>query len=185
MYELRKRPLRVALSGKSGCGNTTVSSLLAKTLGVALVNYTFRQLSKETGLSLEEIIEQARADDSFDIRVDRRQVALAMKDSCVLGSRLAIWMLKEADFKVYLYAGSEVRAARIHWREGGSREAHQRFTELRDNEDTRRYKKIYHIDNDDYQFADLIIDTAKYNPEEIVSLITAELRNRGLIAETK
>ena len=39
------RELRIAVSGKSGCGNTTVSSLLARSLGIKLVNYTFRQLA--------------------------------------------------------------------------------------------------------------------------------------------
>jgi cytidylate kinase len=185
MYLLQKQPLRIALSGKSGCGNTTVCTLLAERLGVALVNYTFRSLAAETGLSLKEIVEQARADDSFDRRVDQRQVALAMEGSCVLGSRLAIWMLKEADLKVYLYADSDTRVRRIHRREGGSLEAIQEFTSLRDREDTGRYKKIYHIDNDDYQFADLLIDTTKHFPGEIVGLITTELLCRGLIGEVQ
>ena len=36
------------------------------------------------------------------------------------------------------------------------------------------------IVNNDYDFADLIIDTANYNPEEITSLIIEELEKRGL-----
>ena len=104
--------LRVAISGKSGCGNTTVSKLLADTLNVNMINFTFRTLAEEVGLSLAEIIEKAKTDDSFDIAVDTRQVEMAKADSCVLGSRLAIWMLKEADIKVYLYASDEVRAKR-------------------------------------------------------------------------
>jgi cytidylate kinase len=181
MYELLKPPLRVAISGKSGCGNTTVSTLLADTLGVTLVNYTFRQLADETGLSLPQIIEQAKADDSFDLRVDERQVTLAMQGSCVLASRLAIWMLKEADCKVYLYAADEVRVRRIHGREGGDIEAISRFTAVRDSEDTRRYAKLYHIDNNAYNFADMVIDTTKYNPEEIVEVILGSLVERGLV----
>ena len=39
------REIRIAISGKSGCGNTTVSSLLAERLGVKLFNFTFRQLA--------------------------------------------------------------------------------------------------------------------------------------------
>ena len=51
------KELRVAISGKSGCGNTTVSSRLAESLQVTLINYTFRNLAKELGISLVEIIE--------------------------------------------------------------------------------------------------------------------------------
>ena len=181
MYELLKTPLRVAISGKSGCGNTTVSTLLADALGVKLINYTFRQLAEETGLSLPQIIESAKTDDSFDLRVDERQVALAMAGSCVLGSRLAIWMLEKADCKVYLHADDEVRVRRIHWREGGDIETIRRFTSVRDSEDTRRYAKLYSIDNLAYHFADIVIDTAKYNPEEIVEIILGGLLERGLV----
>ncbi|MBQ2528858.1 MAG: AAA family ATPase, partial [Treponema sp.] len=113
------RELRIAISGKSGCGNTTVSTLLAKELGVTLINFTFRQLAAEKGMTLAQVIEAAKSDDSYDITVDTRQVELAKKESCVLGSRLAIWMLKEADMKVYLEASDDTRAGRILNREGG------------------------------------------------------------------
>ena len=176
-----KKDVRVAISGKSGCGNTTVSTLLAEKLGVKLINYTFRQLAAEKGLTLAQVIENARTDDSYDIFVDNHQVELARAEPCVLGSRLAIWMLKEADLKVYLFASDETRAKRILNREGGDLQKIKDFTAMRDSEDTRRYKKIYNIDNNDYSFSDLIIDTAKFNPEQIVELIIAELKKRNLI----
>lgn len=175
------KDVRVAISGKSGCGNTTVSTLLAEKLGVKLINYTFRQLAAEKGLTLAQVIENARTDDSYDIFVDNHQVELARAEPCVLGSRLAIWMLKEADLKVYLFASDETRAKRILNREGGDLQKIKDFTVMRDSEDTRRYKKIYNIDNNDYSFSDLIIDTAKFNPEQIVELIIAELKKRNLI----
>ena len=173
--------LRVAISGKSGCGNTTVSKLLADTLNVNMINFTFRTLAEEVGLSLAEIIEKAKTDDSFDIAVDTRQVEMAKVDSCVLGSRLAIWMLKEADIKVYLYASDEVRAKRILNREGGSLEEIASFTRMRDEQDSARYKKLYDIDNNDYSFVDLEIDTSLYNPEEIVEQIISFLVEKNLL----
>jgi cytidylate kinase len=175
------KKLRVAISGKSGCGNTTVSSVLAKTLGIQFINFTFRSLSKETGISLEQIIQNAKTSDWYDKQVDDRQIELALQDSCVLGSRLAIWMLKNADLKVYLYASESVRTARIQIREGGSLDDIVEFTRLRDAEDTRRYKELYNIDNNDYSFADLIVDTELYEPQAIVKLILDELCSRKLI----
>ena len=90
----------VTICGKSGCGNTTVSGLLSEKLGIKLINYTFRQLAQEKNMTLAQVIEAAKNDDSYDKYVDKHQVELAMKESCVLGSRLAIWMLKDADLKV-------------------------------------------------------------------------------------
>ena len=175
------KELRIAISGRSGCGNTTVSTLLAQKLGVKLINFTFRQLAAEKNLTLAQVIENAKTDDSYDVTVDTRQVELARSESCVLGSRLAIWMLKEADLKVYLIADDDVRAKRILNREGGDIEQIKAFTAMRDSEDSRHYKKLYGIDNSDYAFADMKIDTAKYTPEQIVEQILSELEQRGLV----
>lgn len=175
------KEVRIAISGKSGCGNTTVSTLLSQKLGVKLINYTFRQLAQEKEMTLAEVIENAKTDDSYDIFVDNHQVELARAEPCVLGSRLAIWMLKEADLKVYLYASDDTRAKRILNREGGNLEEIKSFTAMRDSEDSRRYLKLYNIDNNKYDFCDMVIDTANYNPEQIVDLILAELKKRGLV----
>ncbi|MCR4735592.1 MAG: AAA family ATPase [Treponema sp.] len=177
------KEIRVAISGKSGCGNTTVSGLLAQTLGIKLINYTFRQLAEEKGMTLKEVIEAAKNDDSYDKYVDKHQVELALSEPCVLGSRLAIWMLKEADLKVYLYASDQTRAQRIFNREGGDLQQIIDFTAMRDREDTGRYKEFYGIDNNNYNFCDLIIDTANYNPEQIVDLIIAELKKRDFVED--
>lgn len=178
---IKKEPLRIAISGKSGCGNTTVSTLLSEKLNITLINYTFRQLAAEKGMTLKEVIEAAKNDDSYDKYVDKHQVELAMKESCVLGSRLAIWMLKEADLKVYLYASDETRAGRVFNREGGDLQQIKDFTAMRDREDTGRYKAFYNIDNNDYNFVDIIVDVNDKTPDEIVNVILDKLTEKCLI----
>ncbi|MDR0403244.1 MAG: AAA family ATPase [Treponema sp.] len=171
--------IKIAVSGKSGCGNTTVSRMAAEELGLSFINFTFRSLAQERGLSLAEVLEKASADDFWDNEVDGRQVALARNaEGCVLGSRLAIWMLPEADLKVYLKARPETRARRIVRREGGSLEEVAAFTTERDRQDTERYLRIYGIDNNDYSFADLVIETDSLTPEEIVSRIVGAARQK-------
>lgn len=169
---------RIAISGKSGCGNSTVSRIVAQRLSFRLINYTFRNMALERGLSFEEMHNLAQQDKSFDIYLDNKQVEMAMEDSCVLGSRLAIWMLKEADLKVYLKASPEVRARRIMKREGGDFDTIFRKTKLRDSRDTERYMAIYNIDNNSYEFADLIIETDSLNQEEIAELIVRQVESR-------
>jgi len=167
-----KENIKIAIGGKSGCGNTTVSKIVADRLGLKFINFTFRSLAEEKGISLKEMLDLAANDDSFDREVDLRQVQLARESKgCVIGSRLSIWMLEEADLKVYLTAKAETRAARIVNREGGDLDAVAAFTSERDRQDNIRYKRIYNIDNDNYHFADLIIDTDDLNPEQIAQLI--------------
>jgi cytidylate kinase len=170
---------RIAISGKSGCGNTTVSRLVSELLGIRFINFTFRSLALERGMSLEEVLTQAAADDSWDREVDQRQLRIAREaGGCVLGSRLAIWMLGEADLKVYLTAAPETRAKRIVKREGGTIESVAAFTAERDRQDRERYLRIYNIDNDDYSFADLVVDTDTLDPKGIADLIAAKVKEK-------
>ncbi len=172
--------LRIAISGKSGCGNTTVSRLLANRLGVRLINYTFHTMADEQGVSFEQMCRMAESDDSWDRYLDRKQVERAMEGSCVLGSRLAIWVLHAADVKVYLTASPETRARRIQNREGGTLDEVRAATDERDRRDRARYLRLYSIDIDSYSFADLIVDTERYKPEEIVDHIVKEIVRRGV-----
>ncbi len=171
----KAKKLKIAISGASGCGNTTVSTLLAKKLGLPCINYTFKNVAKEMNISFSELLERAKTDYSFDKIVDSKQIEMASKSPCVLGSRLAVWLLKEADFRVYLSASLSTRAKRIQQREGGDLDYIRERTNERDSEDTRRYKELYDIDNTKYDFVDLVIDTEKYSPEEIVELIIKSL----------
>lgn len=164
--------MRIAISGKSGCGNTTVCTLLSEKTGFPLVNFTFRQLAAEKGYDFWTFCKMAESDDNIDRELDSRMVQMAMAtENSILGSRLAIWNMPQADFKVYLVASDEERARRITKREGGSFEERLAQTQGRDAKDSARYKRIYGIDNNDSSFADLVIDTEGKTPEQIVEMI--------------
>ena len=171
--------LRIAVSGKSGCGNTTVSRLLAERLDVRLINYTFHDMAVERGISFEELCLLAESDDSYDRYLDRRQVELAMAGSCVLASRLAIWLLDQAELKVYLCASAEVRSRRIAGRENIPRQQSLEDINARDTRDRNRYLKLYGIDIDAYDFADAVIDTEQGDQRYVVEQIIRALEIRS------
>lgn len=161
----------IAISGKSGCGNTTVSKLVAGMLGREFINYTFRKLAEEKEKSLAEILSLAENDASWDRLLDSRQVELAHRQDCVIGSRLAMWLLPDAVLRVYLKASPSVRVDRIHAREGGSKDEIARFTVERDIQDHRRYMETYGIDTDDVSCAHLVIDTERWDAGQIARII--------------
>ena len=173
--------MRIAISSRSGCGNTTVTKLLAEKLGYPMINFTFRQMAEERGMDFWDFCRLAETDYDIDRELDRRQVEMAMSvPDCVLGSRLAIWMLRDADLKVYLTASAETRAKRIQRREGGSFEERYNQTVNRDSHDTRRYMKIYGIDNTSAEeVADIVIATDERTPEEIAGIIIEAARGKA------
>ena len=167
----------IAISGKSGCGNSTVSACLAERLGYRHINYTFKTMAAERGISFEEMLRLANADPaySYDRALDAKQVVLAREGDCVVGSRLAMWLIPDATLRVFLAGSLEVRAARIRQREGAGLEEKLAFTRRRDESDHRRYLEIYQIDNDDLSSADLVINTERWKPEAIVEIIASAL----------
>lgn len=170
--------VRVAISGKSGCGNSTVSRLVADSLGFTMVNYTFHSIANERGMEFNELRRLAEKDQSWDLYLDRRQLEMARSaGNCVLGSRLAVWLLDDAHLKVYLTAPLEVRAARIRTREGGKLEAVIADTMSRDRADHERYLRLYGIDSDHYDFVDLIINTEHLKQDEVAQVITRTVRD--------
>ena len=169
--------MKIAISGKSGCGNTSTSKLVANKLGLELINYTFRNMAEEKGIKFEDISVLAQKDDSYDIFLDEKQKQLATKGNCIVASRLAIWLIGDADLKVFLTAPAEVRAGRIHKREGGSFEDVFQKTMTRDKKDTERFKRIYNIDNNNYSHADIIIDTIFYPAEKVADIIVEKVKS--------
>lgn len=171
--------LLIAVSSKSGCGNSSVSRLVAERLGLRLVNYTFRDMARERGISFEELCRLAEQDPEIDYALDRRQVELARGGSCVLASRLAIWLLKDdADFTVYLTASPRVRAERIAGREGKSADLAYQETLARDARDRERYIRLYGIDLDSYSDASLVVDTERGDQHYVAECILAQLPRR-------
>ena len=163
--------MRIAVSGKSGCGNSTVSRLVARQLGLRLINFTFRDLAVEHGVSFAELHRRAAADASIDRTLDRRQLAAAAAGDCVLGSRLAIWLLTDADLTVYLAGMPEVRARRIAAREGAPYATTLAAMNARDAQDRGRYLALYDIDIDNYRHADLVLDTATLDQFQVAAAI--------------
>lgn len=178
--------MRIAISGKSGCGNSSVSAALAKRLNYTLINYTFRNMAKERGIDFWDFCKLAKKDYSIDKDLDKKQREMALREeNCVLGSRLAIWVLKEADVKIYLHASEEVRVKRILQREGGTFQEKLKETQERDESDTKRFKEIYSIDNNNPDVANIHIPTDDVDVEKIVDiiLISMEQLNKKIYNE--
>jgi len=169
--------IKIAISGKSGCGNTTIGKMVSGILNIDFINFTFRNLAEERRMDLIGVLDLASKDDSIDKEVDTRQIQLAREaEGCVLGSRLAIWLLEEADIKVYLSASPKTRVERILRREGGDSQKVAAFTQERDKQDHSRYLRIYGIETDKYDFADLIIDTDNLTPAQITDMIVQKAK---------
>lgn len=164
--------MKIAVSGLSGCGNTTVSKLVAEKLGLTYVNYTLRNLSEDTGTSFQEIREKAEKEfPKIDLLLDKKLIELSSADNVVTASRLAVW-LADADLCVWLHATPQTRAKRIAKREGSDWKKVLAETKERDAMDSARYKKLYGINRKKFvEAVDLVINTESISAEKVAEAI--------------
>ena len=163
-----------------------MSRLVAERLSLKLINYTFRDYAEERSIPFTDMHRLARQDSDIDRSIDTLQVELARQGDCVIGSRLAIWVIPDADMRVYLKAPLLVRAGRIAQRERASVSAVIMHTHKRDKEDRQRYNALYGIDINAYRgHTDLIIDANRNSAMQICAIIAnkcaRDLANRGSV----
>lgn len=188
--------LRIAVSGLSGCGATTVVKLVSEKLGLVWINYTCRDIAKELGKDFEEFQfnDVVREFPKYDLMLDEMQVSLVSKnENCIIGSRLACWLDSERllsrlgmkkmfgfDLKVWLEASPEERARRIVQREGKGFEKTLSDLRKRDSLNITRYKELYGIDVLKHSLNEgisLVINTDKLDASQVSEAICREARN--------
>ncbi len=88
--------MRITISGPPGSGKTTVCKLVADRLHLEVVvsGNIFRQMAKESSMSLADFGKLCELDPEADKRLDQRMVEIARdKDGIVLEGRLTAYML--------------------------------------------------------------------------------------------
>jgi cytidylate kinase len=131
----------------------------------------FRKLAQDRCMSLEEFGLLAKCNDDIDRKLDEEQKRIAKKkDNIILEGRLSGFLL-DADLKVWLKAPLKVRAERIAQRENKSVTKAMAEASEREECERERYLKHYNIDIRDLSVYDLVIDSTKWNPEEISEIV--------------
>jgi len=165
----------ITVSGPAGSGKSTLAQSLADALDYEHVSGgdIFRSLAEERGMTPLELNKAAEDDDQIDRDLDRRLRDIAAeREDVVLESRLAGWMAGEyADIKLWLTAPLDVRADRIAQRENKPFEQARTETQERSESEAQRYRDYYDIDFGDRSIYDLSINTARWDPQGVLSVI--------------
>jgi len=168
----------ITISSLPGSGKSTVAKLVAKKLGFK--HYSTgdfqRELAKEHCLTITQLGELEAKDKNFDIMVDKKTEQIAKtKDNFVIDSWLAPHFVPKA-IKIFLECDEKVRAKR---RLPQKRKTEQ-FSTIEDaikdmrqrvNCNRERWLKYYNYDFLDIKNYDLVVDTTKLKPEQIVGKI--------------
>ena len=172
----------ITISGFHGTGKSTIAKLLAEKLDIFYYStgQAFRDLAKESNMSLEEYTRFVEDHPDIDKELDNKVVEMAKKGSIIIDSQLSGHILKTiANYKIQLICPLEERVKRMAARDKSSYGEKLKETAIREKSELERFKKLYNIDLSDkkstLEFFDLIIDTEHLTIEEIVDKILTEL----------
>ncbi len=159
----------IAISGLTGSGKNTLGELLAKKLGYRLVCPTFKDLAAKEGVSLMEFQEKAAKDPGIDRKFDAVLKEQAAAGDCVVTTWLGPWMV-DADVRIKVKVADRIRAERIAKRDGMTVEQALKHLLARDDQNRRRYKKLYNIDIDDEKIFDAVLNGGRNPPEKLLAM---------------
>ena len=164
----------ITVGGLHGTGKSSVADAIAKRFNLRRMSagVIFRQLAKERGLTLEEFSRVAEGNEDIDRLIDDKLREEAEKGNAVIDGQLAAWMAgNNADLKILLIASVENRIKRISERDGIDYEYARRETITREGSEKARYFEYYGVDVADHSTYDLIINTDKYDLEEVIKIV--------------
>jgi len=177
----------ITISGLPGSGKSTVGKMLAEKLGYRF--YSVGDLrgkwALEKGMTINELNELGENEEWTDKKADECQTEIGKRDdNLVIDGRLAFHFIPNS-FKVFLAVDPDEGARRIFKDNSGKRSDEKKVglkqlrsgLEERIKSDEKRYKKYYGLDFRDKGHYDLVIDTTRLEPDEVVSKILKAIKS--------
>jgi predicted cytidylate kinase len=176
----------IVVNGDLGSGKTTVTVKLAERLGIRRISVgdLYREMARRRGMTALQLNLHAELDDEVDGYVDRLQSEIAASgEQLVVDSRLAWFYFTDA-LKVHLITEPTVAATRVLARPSSEVESYASVPEarqrLRERSESERARFLvrYGADKCRLRNYDLVCDTSRATPDEIVDQVVAVFQGR-------
>jgi len=179
----------ITIAGLPGSGKSTIAKLLSKELQIPWysVGDLRGKMAQERGMTIDEFNKLGETEAFTDNEVDDYQKKLGEGDEdFIMDGRLS-WHFIPHSLKVFLDVEPDEAARRIFGADRTDRADERPYASVEDVKkavtdrmasDQRRYQKYYGVDFLNRANYDVVIDTTKLTPEQIVNEILAARAQR-------
>lgn len=182
--------MHLTISGTPGSGKSTVAKILVEKLQAEriYVGGIRRELAKKKNMTLAELNVYALTHPETDVDVDKEAAAQALKlessgKTVIVEGRTQFHFLPSS-IKIFLKVDLNEAAKRI-WKDLQQKETKLQRNEgdinslaemkkellKREENDAKRYQKYYNLDIHDESQYDLVVDSTKLTPDQVVEKI--------------
>jgi len=176
--------MHITITGKLGSGKSTVAKKLTELYGFEIFSTgaILRAAAAERGMDLldlnKELNSKLDSDRSMDDLIDNTTIRVASErkdDKLIFDSRMA-WHFVPDAFKVFVTVDPCVAAERV-MKDPRPGEPAEDVDELcaelveRSKVEQSRFMQLYGVDYYDYNNFNLVVDSSRRTPDEIVTLI--------------
>lgn len=171
----------ISITGKLGSGKSTVCNILKERYGFEIFSTGTinREFARRLGITTLELNKRLKDDPALDKEIDGTVTKLAEEkkdEKLIFDSRMA-WHFAKNTFKIFLTIDPMEAAVRVMKNQRGSEEHYDSVEEAceklveRSQVERDRFLDIYGVDYHDHNNFNIVVDTTKRTPEEIVDII--------------
>ena len=172
--------MQITITGKLGSGKSTVCKLIAEKYGYEIFSTGAiqREVAKELGITPLELNIRMKQDRSLDDRLDSTVTRLSREranDKLIFDSRMA-WHFASNVFKIFVTVDPMTAAERV-MANPRPEEPYESVEDAcaglieRSRVEQARFLDMYGVDYYDFKNHNLVVDSTRRTPEEIVDII--------------
>ena len=176
----------ITISGMLGSGKSTVAKLLAERLGwdYYSTGNAQREIAAKRGMTTLELNRLADTDPTIDQEIDGvfKNFNEDIRQNLVIDSRMAFFFVPNS-MKVKLNVDTEVAGERVFYdKERTGEKKYESVAEAvaylkaRRASEVERFKRVYHVDIDNDENFDYVINSTYHTPAEVVDLIIQKFK---------